>query len=179
MIENIKKISIIGGPGTGKSTLANNLGRELNLPVYHLDAIEYFKDWKKRDEKERNKIILEKVDEEKWIIDGTYIGTLEKRVKKSDMIIFLNYSAIAKLKGIFSRYLKLKGKERPEIPGCEEKMNWTFIKFTVTWNKVKRKSIEDVLDKNKDKNILIFKNRRELNKWYEKTINKRIELVYE
>lgn len=101
MIENIKKISIIGGPGTGKSTLANNLGKELNLPVYHLDAIDYFKNWQKRDEKERDEIILEKTAEKKWVIDGTYRGTLEKRVEKSDMIIFLNYSSIAKLKGIY------------------------------------------------------------------------------
>lgn len=176
MIENIKKISIIGGPGTGKSTLANNLGKELNLPVYHLDAIDYFKNWQKRDEKERDEIILEKTAEEKWVIDGTYRGTLEKRVEKSDMIIFLNYSSIAKLKGIFSRYSKLKGKERPEIPGCKEKMDWTFIKFALTWNKVKRRTIEDILEKNKDKNILVFKNRRKLNKWYEKEFNRKIEL---
>ena len=38
---NVNKISIIGGPGTVKSTLANNLGKELNLPVYHLDGIHY------------------------------------------------------------------------------------------------------------------------------------------
>ena len=110
------------------------------------------------------------------MIHRTYRDTLEKRVEKSDMIIFLNYSSIAKLKGIFSRYFKLKGKERPEIPGCKERMNWTFIKFTFTWNKVKRRTIEDILEKNKDKNILVFKNRRKLNKWYEKEFNRKIEL---
>ena len=35
MLDNVKRISIIGGPGTGKSTLANNLGRELELAIYH------------------------------------------------------------------------------------------------------------------------------------------------
>ena len=31
MIKNAKKICIIGGPGTGKSTLANNLEKEQNI----------------------------------------------------------------------------------------------------------------------------------------------------
>ena len=36
---NIKRIAIIGAPGTGKTTLANNLGKVYNLPVLHLDTI--------------------------------------------------------------------------------------------------------------------------------------------
>lgn len=32
----MKRICIIGGSGTGKTTLSNNLSKELNLPVYIL-----------------------------------------------------------------------------------------------------------------------------------------------
>ena len=78
-MEKVKRISIVGGPGTGKSTLAYNLGKKLDLPVYHLDAIDHFENWRKRDSKERDKIILEKIEEPKWVIDGTYASTLEKR----------------------------------------------------------------------------------------------------
>lgn len=176
MIKNVNKISIIGGPGTGKSTLANNLGKELKLPVYHLDGIHHLEDWKIRDKEERDKIILDIVNQSKWVIDGTYKTTLEERLQKSDMIIFLSYSTIARLKGIFSRYFKIKGKERPEIPGCKEKMEWKFIKFTMNWNKTKRNTIDEVLERNKDKKIIVFKNRRKLNKWYQEEFDKKIEL---
>lgn len=176
IMENIKRIAIMGGPGTGKSTLANNLGKELNLPIYHLDGIHHLENWVPRDKEERDKIILEKTQEPKWVIDGTYKTTLEERVKAADLIIFLNYSAIARLKGIFSRYFKYKGEERPEIPGCKEKMNWTFIKFTINWKKTKGSTVEEVLKKNRDKNVLIFKKRRKLNKWYEDEFAKKIEV---
>ena len=175
-MKEIQKIAIIGGPGTGKSTLAKNLGKEMKLPVYHIDGIHHLKNWEIRPTQERDAIISEKVKEPKWIIDGTYKATLEERVINADLVIFLDYSTIAKLKGILSRYFKNKGKEKPEIPGCKERMNLEFIQLTMNWNKTKRKIVKDILDRYKNKKILIFKNRRCLNKWYENKFKKRIEL---
>ena len=171
------RISIIGGPGTGKSTLAENLGKTLDIPVYHLDAINHLKNWEKRDTKERDKIILEKVKENRWVIDGTYKSTIKERLKYTDIIIYLRYSTIAKLKGIITRYFQYKGKERPEIPGCKEKMDKEFIKFTLEWNKTEGKMMDEILKENEDKKILVFKNRKQLNKWYEKRFGEKIEVL--
>ena len=148
----------------------------MKLPVYHIDGIHHLKNWEIRPTQERDAIISEKVKEPKWIIDGTYKATLEERVINADLVIFLDYSTIAKLKGIISRYFKNKGQEKPEIPGCKEKMDWEFIQLTMKWNKTKRKIVKDILDRYKDKKILIFKNRRSLNKWYENKLKKGIEL---
>ena len=176
MIKNVNKISIIGGPGSGKSTLATNLGKELNLPVCHIDSIHHLENWQVRDKQERDKIILEKVSEPKWVMDGTYRSTLETRIQNSDCVIFLDYSTIAKIKGILTRYLKNKGKEKPDIPGCKEKMSFTFLWFTAKWNHTKRKQLLSALERHNDREIVIFKNRRQLNKWYKAEFGKEIEL---
>ena len=39
----MNRVCIIGGSGTGKTTLANNLGKDLNLPIYHIDGIHHLK----------------------------------------------------------------------------------------------------------------------------------------
>lgn len=176
MIKNVNKISIIGGPGSGKSTLATNLGKELNIPVCHIDSIHHLENWQVRDKQERDKIISEKISETKWIMDGTYRSTLETRIQNSDCVIFFDYSTIAKIKGILTRYFKNKGKEKPDIPGCKEKMSFTFLWFTVKWNYTKRKQVLATVERNNDREIIIFKNRKQLNKWYKEEFGKEIKL---
>ena len=176
MFENINRISIIGGSGTGKTTLANSLGKVLNMPVYHIDGINYSENWKERDKEERDKIILKKINEEKWIIDGTYRSTLKERFQISDLIIYLDYSTISQIKGVMKRYRKNHGKEKDEIPGCKEQMTLKFFMFVVKWRKKKRKNIIEKLNEVDKGKVLIFKNRNELNKWYYTQFNEKIIL---
>ena len=177
MLKNIFKISIIGGSGTGKTTLSESLSKDLDIPVYHIDGIHHLKDWKIRDNDERDRIILDIVKKEKWIIDGTYKATLRERLENSDLSIYLDYSTFSQIKGVMGRFIKNHGKEKPEIPGCKEQMNFKFFMLVVKWRKTKRKFIIDSLE-NIDKNkVLIFKNRKELNKWYNNIFNKKIEIL--
>lgn len=172
----MNRICIIGGSGTGKTTVSNNLGEQLGLPVYHIDGVHHLPNWKIRNEYERDKIILEKVNEDKWIIDGTYNSTLKRRLEMADFIIFLDYSSIAQVKGILGRFIKNHGKEKQEIPGCKEKISWKFFLWVVNWRKNKRQIIiENMQGINKEK-INIFKSRHQLNKWYKKQFNKKIKV---
>lgn len=176
MIKTANKVSIIGGSGTGKTTLANNLGKELNLPVYHIDAIHHLENWEIRNKDERDRIILERVKEEKWIIDGTYHSTLKQRLENAEVVIYLDYSSLDQIKGALGRFIKNHGKEKPEIPGCKEKMSWDFFLWVLNWRKNKRGNIiENInqIDKNK---VLFFKNRRQLNKWYKENFGKKMNV---
>ena len=159
------KISIVGGSGSGKSTLCNILSKELNLPAIHLDAINYNANWVEVDKNKRDQIITQKSLEEKWIIDGNYNKTLKDRFYKADLIIWLDYSTYMQLKGIFKRYLKTKNNERPEIPGCKERLTFKFVKYVATYNKKKRHIIEDALKDIPKEKVRIFKKQKDLNTW--------------
>lgn len=172
----MNKLTIIGGSGSGKTTLANNLSLVFNLPVYHLDALNYFPNWQERDKIERDRLILEKIKEDKWVIDGTYFSTLEERLKASDLVIYLDYSTLALIRGVLSRCLNYGGKDRKEIPGCKEKIDLKFLYWVLRWRKDKRQKVLKYIKNVDDNKLLVFKNRRQLNKWYEKTFNRRISL---
>lgn len=139
------KISIIGGSGSGKSTLANILSESMKIPVIHLDSINYKPNWIQVDKVERDKIISEKSNEDKWIIDGNYNKTLKERLIKSDLIIWLDYSSYTQIKGVVKRIAQNYNKERSEIPGCKERINLKFIKYVATYNKVKRPEMLEIL----------------------------------
>ncbi len=171
----MKRICIIGGSGTGKTTLAKNLGKQLNLPVYYIDGIHHLKNWEIRDKDERDKIILEIINKDKWIIDGTYKSTLKQRLEKADYVIYLDYSTFAQIRGILGRFVKKHGKEKEEIPGCKEKMSWDFFWWVVNWRKNKRPTIIKNIQEVDNEKIHIFKTRRELNKWYKNKFNAKIE----
>ena len=159
------RISIVGGSGSGKSTLANILSEVLKLPAIHLDAINYSSNWVEIDKDERDKIISNKSAEDKWIIDGNYNKTLKERFDKADLIIWLDYSTYMQLKGVLKRFLKTRNRERPEIPGCKERLDFNFIKYVITYNKKKRPEIIEILKEVPKDKVLIFKKQKDLNRW--------------
>jgi adenylate kinase family enzyme len=160
-----KKISIIGAPGTGKTTLANKLSEIFHIKATHIDGLHHLENWKIRDKAERDKMILDVVSKDEWIIDGTYKSTLKQRLEKSDIVIWLDFSTFDQLKGIITRYIKNKGIEKPDIPGCKEKMDREFFFYVLKYNKKKRNIIVENLEEIDKNKVLIFKNRKTLNKW--------------
>ena len=110
-------------------------------------------------------MILKIVEKDKWIMDGTYKSTLKARLERADLIIWLDYSTLAQVKGILERYITNRGKEKAEIPGCKEKMDKKFFMYVLRYNKEKRKYIVDNMQGIDNNKVMIFKKRKDLNKW--------------
>lgn len=169
-----KKIAIIGAPGTGKTTLANKLSKMLQIPATHIDGIHHLPNWEIRNKDERDNLILEIASKDTWIIDGTYKSTLRKRLELADLIIWLDFSTLAQIKGIISRYLKNRNQEKPEIPGCREKLDLQFFIYVLKYNKVKRINIVNNIEGINENKIIILKTRKQVNRWlanFERSIN--------
>lgn len=89
-------------------------------------------------------------------------------------MIFLDYSTISHVLGVLKRYIKLKGKERKDIPGCKEKLDRKFLLYVLNFKRKKRIKIIELLNKVDSNKVHIFKSRRKLNKWYKNKFNKEI-----
>lgn len=159
------RISIVGGSGSGKTTLADTLSKIYNIPAIHIDGINYLSNWESRDKSERDNIILSCAKENKWIIDGNYSATLRQRFERADLIIWLDYSTFAQLRGVFKRVLKNLNKEKTEIPGCKEKIDFKFLKYVFFYNKKSRHHITDNLENISKDKVLVFKRQKDLNNW--------------
>ena len=171
------RISIIGYSSSGKSTLAQNLGNILNIPVLHLDKVNFLPEWKERNKEESKKLVEDFIkNNNEFIIDGNYIKFIyDLRMKLSDKIIFLDFDRITCLFQAFQRYNKYKGKVRDSMTeGCYEKLDWDFIKWILFdgRNEERINRYNKIIEEYKDK-IIILKNRKEVDDFVEKIkINK-------
>lgn len=158
----MKKIIVIGCPGSGKSTFAKKLNKILNIPVIHLDLI-----WNKGDKttitrEEFDAKLIEIFNMESWIMDGNYQRTIEKRVENCDTVFLLDYSLEICLSGAYSRV----GQKRDDMPWTENALNENFKQFIIKFSEENLPEIYKILDKyNGQKNIIILKNREEAD-WY-------------
>lgn len=171
-LKDVKRISIVGGPGTWKTTLAQRLSNILKIPATHLDSVNFKPNWEKIPTEERDNIILEKSKEEYWIIDGNYVGTLGERLERADLVIWLDYSTINIIKGVLERTIRNFNKEKKELPGCKERIDWHFLKYMITFRTKKRRKIEENINKIAKEKVIIFYKRKELNKWLADIQNK-------
>ena len=156
----MKRIIVIGCPGSGKSTLSRELHNKTALPLYHLDMM-YWNEDKTTVEKpvflKRLSTVLEK---DEWIIDGNYASTMEMRMEKCDTVIFLDFPLDTCLKGITER----RGKPRSDMPWTEsEESDREFIEFVKNYNLQMRPQVIELVNKYSYKNILIFNNRSDVN----------------
>ena len=153
----MKKIMVIGCPGSGKSTLSRKLHNITKIPLYHLDMMFWNEDKTTVGKDIFLQRLTEVLEEDKWIIDGNYSSTMEMRMNECDTVIFLDLPPDVCLDGVRQR----KGKQRSDIPWVENEDDEEFIEFIKTFNKEQRPKIITLLDKYNEKNIFIFKSREE------------------
>ena len=163
MVILMKKIMVIGCPGSGKSTFSKELHRITNIPLYHLDMMYWNEDKTFVDSDVFKDRLLNVLNEEKWIIDGNYASTQELRMQACDTIFFLDYELEVCLKGIQER----KGKKRSDMPWVEDvnEDDDEFIEFIKNYNNDSRPIVLDLLNKYSNKNIFVFRNREEADKF--------------
>ena len=165
----MKKVIVIGCPGSGKSTFSRALHNKIGIPLYYLDMM-YWKADKTTVEKSvflgRLSDVLAK---DEWIIDGNYGSTMELRMASCDTVIFLDYPLDVCLDGIKAR----RGKPRDDMPWIETEEDAEFIEFVKSYNERQKNQVLELLEKYSDKNIIVFKTRAQADDFLsEKTDNK-------
>lgn len=124
------KIALIGYSASGKSTLAQKLGKLYSIPVLHLDTVHHLPGWQAKERAVEQKEVENFLNTNTcWVIDGNYTKlSYERRLEEADIIYIVALNRFACLYRAFCRYLYFKHKSRPDLAdGCHEKLDFTFI----------------------------------------------------
>jgi len=155
----MKKIIVIGCPGSGKSTFSRTLQKMTGIPLFHLDMMYWNSDRTTVDKAVFRERLSNTIQKDEWIIDGNYGSTIELRLQACDTVVFLDYPLDVCLNGIKER----RGKPRTDMPWIEneDEEDAEFIEFINNYNAESRPKVMRLLDKYSDKDIYIFNNREE------------------
>lgn len=162
----MKKIIVIGCPGSGKSTFSRALKEITGLPLYHLDLMYRNSDGSKVKRELFRESLERALNGDKWIIDGNYASTMKMRISCCDTVIFLDYPTEVCIEGLRQR----QGTQRPDMPFV--KLNETedaeFLRFIIEYNTQSRPQVLKLLEQYPEKDIIIFKNRTQADSYLER-----------
>ena len=115
----MKKIIVIGCPGSGKTTFAEKLHRATGLPLYHLDAIWHKPDKTHISRDEFDVKLADILSLDEWIIDGNYHRTLEMRLSACDTVFLFDLPTEICIQGATERL----GKGRYDMPWIDRDLD--------------------------------------------------------
>ncbi|WGH77765.1 P-loop NTPase family protein [Jannaschia ovalis] len=126
----MRRVMIIGQPGSGKSTFARAMGALTFLPVYHVDRIHWQSGWIARPRAETTRLCAAIEAKPAWIFEGGHSATWHNRLARADTLIWLDLPVGARLGRIARRTVRWWGRTRPDLPdGCPEQMSLAFWRY--------------------------------------------------
>jgi hypothetical protein len=90
----MKRIAVIGPAGAGKSQLAQELGRALDIRVVHLDELYWKPGWVETPEDEWEALQRRELTSESWVVEAQYDDMIDDWRDAADTVVFLDASPL-------------------------------------------------------------------------------------
>lgn len=160
----MNRVMVIGCPGAGKSTFSRKLHDKTGLELIYLDMLWHKEDRTTVSRDEFDEKLTEILKKDKWIIDGNYQRTLEKRFQCCDTVFLFDLPTELCIDGAKSRI----GKKREDMPWVENELDEDFRQWIEDFPKNQLQRIYELCEKyGEDKNIVIFRSREEADEYIE------------
>lgn len=144
----MRRVMVVGGPGSGKSTFARALSAKTGLPVFHMDLIHWLPGWVERPSAEKSRLTKKVHAKEAWIFEGGHSATYPERIAMADTLIWLDLPLALRLWRVLRRWAQYRGQTRPDLPeNCPERLSFEFFWFILrTSAKQRRRHLATIVD---------------------------------
>ena len=162
MEREMKRVMVIGSPGSGKSTFARKLRDRTGLPLYYLDMLFHRPDRTTVGREEFDAGLRELVARDEWIIDGNYQRTLPLRFERCTDVFFFDLGVEECLAGAAARI----GRTREDMPWVESAFDEDFRQYIIDFPKDQLPAIYELTERWRDsKRVTVFRSRAETDCW--------------
>jgi len=101
-----RRIAVIGMTASGKSTLARQLARLLDVPHVELDGIVHGPNWVDLPDAAFRARTAEALSGDGWVVDGNYSAVRDLTIGQAETVVWLDYPLTIPLWRVFPRTLR-------------------------------------------------------------------------
>jgi chloramphenicol 3-O-phosphotransferase len=121
-----RKIFIVGGPGSGKTTLGSVVARAIDAPLFELDTVGYESGvGAERPMADRLRDVAAIASQERWVAEGSYIDWTRALAEAADGIVWLDPPWRVARHRIVARHVKASLRRSNRHPGLRKL--WRFL----------------------------------------------------
>ncbi len=124
---DIRRVSVIGTSGSGKSTFARRLAAKMNAPHIELDQLYWGPDWSEPADEVFFPKIEAALSADTWVIDGNYKRIEPIKWARVQLVIWLDYPLPLTLYRVTRRALSRILTQRELWPGTGNRETWAKL----------------------------------------------------
>lgn len=102
----MRRVSVVGAPGSGKTELARSLAAGLDVPHVELDAIFHQPAWRELPRDEFRDRVRREVASEAWVVDGNYSAVRDLVRERADTVVWLDLPRPLVMRRVMSRTVR-------------------------------------------------------------------------
>jgi len=122
-----RRINVVGTTGSGKTTTARMLAKQLGLRYVELDALSWRPNWEVTPRDELPGLVDAATQGNDWIVDGNYSAVRRVLVPKLDTVIWLDYSFPRVFCQLLARTIRRSITGEELWNGCRERFRTSFF----------------------------------------------------
>jgi adenylate kinase family enzyme len=162
----VNRIAVVGAGGAGKSRLSRALGQTLDLPVVHLDAHYYGPGWQPLPLVEWADRQRQLAAGERWVMDGNYASTLDLRLERADMIVYLDLPPLLCAWQVLRRWALGHRRPVPDLPpGLRPKIDRRFLWYVLTFRRRRPGLLAELGQRDRGTAIVILRSHRQVRRF--------------
>lgn len=169
-----KRVIVFGSTGAGKSTLVEFISQKFGLPIINMDTLSREAGKSKTPEETFALSTIKSIENDSWILDGSYAIVQDIVWPRAEAIVWLDYSGWIVMWRLFKRSLyRIFLRKKSERPGkarivSADKRTQTYLRSVFTHNK-RRQQYFATLYKSKNRHLHIIRlcGPKDAEKWLE------------
>ena len=86
----MRRVSLVGVPGSGKTTVGRQLAESMGVPFIELDSIFHQPGWAELPQDDFRRRVSEALTAEAWVVDGNYAAVRDLVWERADTVVWLD-----------------------------------------------------------------------------------------